>query len=54
MLVTGGYDNSPRNPSNPNPRETVRWGDQSFEEMFAGFLGVTWDNEPLRSATAKR
>jgi peroxiredoxin len=54
MLVTGGYDNSPLNPANPNPHQTVRWGDQSFEEMFTGFMGVTWDEEPLRQATAKQ
>jgi hypothetical protein len=38
ILCTGGFDNSGRNPSNPNPAERVRWGDQSFDEMFIGFM----------------
>jgi hypothetical protein len=32
------YDNSPNNPSNPNPKEDVYWGDQTWEEMLAGFM----------------
>jgi hypothetical protein len=32
------YDNSPNNPNNPDPSKTVRWGDQSWEEMNIGFL----------------
>jgi peroxiredoxin len=40
ILCTGGYDNSARNPSNPDPTKRVKWGDQSFEEMFVGFLNV--------------
>ena len=38
ILCTGGFDNSPRNPSNPNPDKRVTWGDQSFDEMFIGFM----------------
>ncbi|HEX3721036.1 MAG TPA: redoxin domain-containing protein [Verrucomicrobiae bacterium] len=38
ILCTGGFDNSGRNPSNPNPGKRVRWGDQSFDEMFIGFM----------------
>jgi hypothetical protein len=33
----GHFDNSAANPHNPDPGETVRWGEQSFEEMFIGF-----------------
>jgi peroxiredoxin len=40
ILCTGGFDNSARNPDNPNPRIPVHWGDQSFEEMFIGFMEV--------------
>jgi hypothetical protein len=32
------YDNSPNNPSNPDPQKDVYWGDQSWEEMLAGFV----------------
>jgi hypothetical protein len=32
------YDNSPNNPYNPDPAVEVRWGDQSWDEMMAGFF----------------
>ncbi len=34
------FDNSADNPANPDPTATVRWGDQSFEEMMIGFFEV--------------
>jgi hypothetical protein len=34
----GHYDNSTANPNNPDPAKAVHWGDQTFEEMFVGFL----------------
>ncbi|MGE3315000.1 MAG: redoxin domain-containing protein [Planctomycetaceae bacterium] len=34
------YDNSANNPANPNPKETVKWGDQTYEEMMIGFFDV--------------
>jgi hypothetical protein len=40
ILCTGGFDNSPRNPHNPNPAKRVHWGEQSFDEMFIGFMNV--------------
>jgi hypothetical protein len=40
MLCTGGFDNSARNPSNPDPTKRVRFGLQSFDEMFIGFMNV--------------
>jgi hypothetical protein len=35
------YDNSTNNPSNPNPEATVRWGDQTWEEMMIGYFDVS-------------
>lgn len=32
------YDNSTGNPANPNATESVRWGDQTWEEMMIGYL----------------
>jgi hypothetical protein len=32
------YDNSPNNPFNPDPAKEVFWGDQTWEEMLAGFV----------------
>jgi hypothetical protein len=39
--VHGTFDNSPRNLSNPDPSATVRWGQQSWEEMFMGILELS-------------
>jgi hypothetical protein len=40
IICTGSFDNSAGNPDNPNPKIPVYWGDQSFNEMFIGFMGV--------------
>ena len=37
---TALYDNSSNNPNNPDPKSTVRWGDQTWEEMMVGFYDV--------------
>ena len=34
------YDNSKQNLVNPDPTATVRWGDQSWEEMMVAYLEV--------------
>jgi mono/diheme cytochrome c family protein len=36
--VLGAFDNSLSNPFNPDPREEVSWGLESYEEMFTGYL----------------
>jgi hypothetical protein len=41
MDVTAWYDNSPNNKYNPDPTQTVRWGDQTFNEMMIGFFNYT-------------
>lgn len=38
--ATAHYDNSANNPANPDPAKTVRYGDQSWEEMMFGFFDV--------------
>lgn len=35
---TAWYDNSARNPANPDPSATVKWGKQSFDEMMLGYV----------------
>ena len=37
---TAHHDNSVNNPANPNPNATVRWGDQTWEEMMMGFFSL--------------
>ena len=43
LHVTAHYDNSPANRNNPDPTATVRWGDQTWEEMMIGFITYTVD-----------
>jgi hypothetical protein len=38
--VTGWFDNSPNNIHNPDPTATVRFGEQSWEEMMVGAYDV--------------
>jgi peroxiredoxin len=37
---TAHFDNSVNNPNNPDPKSTVRWGDQTWEEMMIGFYDI--------------
>lgn len=48
IVVTGSFDNSPQNPFNPDPTATVRWGSQSFDEMFIGYMDYAF--QPLDAA----
>jgi mono/diheme cytochrome c family protein len=45
LIATYIYDNSPRNPANPDPSKEIVWGDQSFEEMFYTRLRFRWTEE---------
>lgn len=40
---TAVFDNSANNPYNPDPRSTIKWGDQSWEEMHIGFMEIAFD-----------
>jgi hypothetical protein len=41
------FDNSARNPVNPDPSQKVTWGEQTFEEMMIGFIDVAFrDRKP--------
>lgn len=40
LTVTMHYDNSAGNRFNPDPAATVRWGDQTWEEMMLGYYGT--------------
>jgi mono/diheme cytochrome c family protein len=39
------YDNSKRNPSNPEPNREITWGEQSFQEMLFTSLRYRWTDE---------
>jgi len=51
MHCTAHYDNSEENPANPNPKETVRYGDQTWEEMMFGFYTTV---DPKQDLTAPK
>lgn len=44
------YDNSTENLANPDPTATVRWGDQTWEEMMIGYFDAT----PAEATTVAR
>lgn len=41
LLVEGEFDNSVRNRFNPDPNATVRFGEQSWDEMFIGYVNFS-------------
>lgn len=43
------YDNSNENLVNPDPTRPVRWGDQTWEEMFVGSFGFSLAEQDLRA-----
>lgn len=47
LYCTAHFDNSADNPHNPLPEATVRWGDQSHEEMMIGIAVVALANQDL-------
>jgi hypothetical protein len=49
--VSAHFDNSAGNRHNPDPTATVRWGDQTWEEMMIGFFTYSVEG-PARPATA--
>jgi peroxiredoxin len=42
------YDNSEDNLANPDPTVTVRWGDQTWEEMMIGYFDATPADQELK------
>ncbi|MCX6596858.1 MAG: thiol-disulfide isomerase [Acidobacteria bacterium] len=54
LEAVGYFDNSPNNPYNPDPKATVIWGEQSWEEMMYGFFDVAIDARHDRSSWFQR
>jgi hypothetical protein len=40
LQAVGTYDNSRKNPHNPDPDTAVHWGDQTYDEMMVGFFDI--------------
>ena len=47
LIVEGHYDNSYRNRYNPAPQKEVYWGEQSWDEMFEGWIKYSIDSQDL-------
>jgi hypothetical protein len=45
---TAVFDNSPNNPANPDPKATVKWGEQTSEEMMIGFYDLAVSKDMTR------
>ena len=48
LLCTAWYDNSDKNPANPDPSQTVGWGDQTWEEMLVAQIETVPNEQDLR------
>lgn len=51
LITRYEYDNSKNNPANPDPNITVRWGEQSHEEMQYTAFSFRWDEETVANRT---
>jgi len=51
LIANYWYDNSKQNPANPDPKKTVVWGDQSWEEMFYTAVRYRWTEETSSKLT---
>jgi hypothetical protein len=45
LVAIAHYDNSLNNKYNPDANKEVHWGDQNWEEMQSGFLGLVVDRD---------
>jgi hypothetical protein len=56
LTASAFYDNSSNNPFNPDPKKDVYWGDQSWEEMLAGFVdfAIPVDMNPVDLVRPKK
>ena len=53
LQCTAWYDNSEKNPANPDPTQTVGWGDQSWEEMLVAQFEAVLEDQDLRLGQPK-
>ena len=53
LHVSAHFDNSPANRANPDPKATVRWGDQTWEEMMIGFFTYTVEGSASTTSASR-
>lgn len=51
LIAVFTYDNSVRNPANPDHNRVVPWGEQTFDEMLYMGLGFRWVGETTANMT---
>jgi hypothetical protein len=55
IVSTAWYDNSAKNPDNPDPKVDVLWGDQTWEEMqYTGLIYSTGTPNVTKTGTARK
>jgi hypothetical protein len=52
--VTAHYDNSAKNPMNPDPTKEVRFGEQTWDEMMNAFIDYTVDAQAVKEGPAAK
>jgi hypothetical protein len=53
LRVEAHFDNSTANRLNPDPMTTVRWGDQTWEEMMIGFITYTVEGAAVPQSASR-
>jgi len=48
IRATAWYDNSDKNPANPDSTRTVRWGPQTYDEMMIGYVEYHMGSDKLQ------
>ena len=51
IIARWTYDNSTRNPGNPDATKVVHWGEQTSDEMLATYLHYRWVDETVKHQT---
>jgi peroxiredoxin len=51
VKITAVYDNSSENHANPDPNKTVRWGEQTTDEMMLGYVEFFTSNTETKMAS---
>lgn len=54
LECTAWFDNSTKNPFNPDPKKRVRWGEQTWEEMMIGFIETVEKTDPSERTSNNR
>lgn len=53
IVVTALFDNSTKNKYNPDPKQAVRFGDPTYDDMMIGWISYTVDKQNLKDVTAQ-